>query len=162
MVLADAGNENVGKAIVVVVAHGDAHAIHLDIKTGGACDIGEGAVAIVAVEPQRAPHALVSWPVPAVDEENVQPSIRIVVEESTAGAESFRQKLAAVGSGIVLELNAGGGGHVGKPKSQGRGLRRHARQDFRDARRRKRCETGKTLQEKSSFHEMFTRPLRMA
>ena len=53
-VLADAGDEDVGKAVVVVVADGDAHAVHLDVEAGAAGDIGERAVAIVAIELQRA------------------------------------------------------------------------------------------------------------
>ena len=46
--------EDVGKAVVVVVADGDAHAVHLDVEAGAAGDVGERAVAIVAIELQRA------------------------------------------------------------------------------------------------------------
>ena len=50
MALADAGDENVGKAVVVVIAEGYAHAVHFDIEAGGAGDVGERTVAIVAIQ----------------------------------------------------------------------------------------------------------------
>ncbi len=50
MALADAGDENVGEAVVVVIADGYAHAVHFDIEAGGAGDVGERTVAIVAIE----------------------------------------------------------------------------------------------------------------
>ncbi len=51
-VLADAGDENVGKAVVVVVADGDAHAVHFEVEASALGDVGEGSVAIVAIEAQ--------------------------------------------------------------------------------------------------------------
>ena len=56
-VLADAGDEEIGKAVVVAVADGDAHPVHLDVEAGGARHVGERAVAVVAVEAQRRPLA---------------------------------------------------------------------------------------------------------
>ena len=40
-VLADAGDEDVRKAVIVVVADGDAHAVHLDIEAGAARHVSE-------------------------------------------------------------------------------------------------------------------------
>ena len=50
-VLPDGGDQDIGKAVVVVVADGHAHAVHFDGKSGALGDVGEGAVAVVAVEP---------------------------------------------------------------------------------------------------------------
>src|SRR5260221_3322835 len=52
-VLADASDQNIREAIVVVIADGDAHAVEFDVESGGAGDIGEGAVAIISIELQR-------------------------------------------------------------------------------------------------------------
>ena len=41
-VLADAGNEDVGKAVVIEIADGNSHSIHLNVQTCRACDVGEG------------------------------------------------------------------------------------------------------------------------
>ena len=35
-VLADAGDENIGEAVVVVIADGHSHAVHLDVEPGAA------------------------------------------------------------------------------------------------------------------------------
>ena len=59
-VLADAGDQNVGKAVVVVISDRDAHAVHFDVEPGAAGHVGECAVAIVAIELQRAAFALVA------------------------------------------------------------------------------------------------------
>ena len=44
-------DQDVGEAVIVVVADGDAHAIHVwDVESSSVRDIAESAVAIVAVE----------------------------------------------------------------------------------------------------------------
>ena len=88
-VLADAGDENVGEAVVVVIADGHAHAVHFDIKPGAARDVREGAVAIVAIEAQRGALALVPWPVHAVDQQDVLPAVAIVIEKRAARSRAF-------------------------------------------------------------------------
>ena len=83
-VLADAGDENVRKAVVVVIADGDAHAVHFNVETGAMGDVGESAVAIVAIEAQCGALALVLRPVHAVDQQDVQPAVRVVIEKRAA------------------------------------------------------------------------------
>ena len=51
--LAYRGNQNIGKSVVVIVGDSHAHAVHLDIESGGAGDIGKRPVAIVAVQVRR-------------------------------------------------------------------------------------------------------------
>ncbi len=43
----------------------------------------------------------------AVDQQNVLPAVAIVVEKGAAGAESFRQELAAERAAVVLKLDSG-------------------------------------------------------
>src|SRR5204863_9504390 len=57
-VAADARDEDVDPAVVVKVATGHAHAIHLHLEPGLLGDILEGAVALVAVELKRGLAAL--------------------------------------------------------------------------------------------------------
>ncbi len=106
-VLPDARHEDVGKPVVVVVADGDAHAVHLDVQPGRARHIGERPVAIVLVQPQRRSLALVPRPVHAVDQQNVRPAIRVVVDERAARSHRLGQQLAAVAAVVVRELQAG-------------------------------------------------------
>ena len=115
--LADAGDEDVGETVVVVVGDGHAHAVQFEVEAGGFGDVSEGAVAIVAVELEGGALALVAGPVHGVDEENVGPTVGVVIEEGAAGAESFGEELAAVGAAVVAEINARLGGDIGELKS---------------------------------------------
>ena len=69
------GDEEVRKPVVVEVADRDAHAVQLDVEARRARDIGERAVAVVAIQPQRRPLPLVTRPVHAVDEQDVLPAV---------------------------------------------------------------------------------------
>src|SRR3989442_1093317 len=62
--LADASDEDVGEAIVVVIADGHAHSVELDIEARAARYVGECAVVIVAVKPKSGTLAFVAGPVP--------------------------------------------------------------------------------------------------
>src|SRR5438477_10209454 len=89
MALADAGDENIGETVVVVIADGHAHSVELDVESCGAGDIGKGSVAIVAVEAKSGTLALVTGPVHSIDQKNVLPAVAVVVEERAAGAQRF-------------------------------------------------------------------------
>ncbi len=105
-VLSHARDQDVREAVVVVVADRHAHAVHFDIEPRARSHIGEGAIAVVVIEPKSGALFLVARPVGAVDQQNVLPAVAIVVEESAAGPESFGQELAAEGSAVVLELDS--------------------------------------------------------
>src|SRR5207248_8055851 len=94
-VLTHASDQDVRIAVVVVVSNGHAHSIHFNIKTGSTGYIGESSIAIVAIELERAAVALVAGPIRSVDEENVLPSVGIVIQKCTAWTECFRKKLSA-------------------------------------------------------------------
>ena len=108
-VLPDAGDQDVGKSVVVVVADRHAHAVHFDVESGARGHVGERAVAVVVIKAQRGAALFVAGPVRAVDQQNVLPAVAIVVQKGAAGAESFRQKFSAEGSAVVLELNSRAG-----------------------------------------------------
>src|SRR5580704_14262311 len=103
-VLSNTCDQDVGKTVVVVIAHGDAHSIHLYIETDFVGYVGKSTVAVVVVEPKRGRLALVAGPVHAVNKENVLPAVAIVVEEGAARAERFGKKLASVRATVVLKL----------------------------------------------------------
>ena len=89
MSLADAGDENVGETVVVVIADGHAHSVKLDVESCAARYVRECAVAIVAVEAKSRTLALVTGPVHSIDQKNVLPAVAVVVEERAAGAQRF-------------------------------------------------------------------------
>ncbi len=67
-VLPHAGDENVRKPVVVVIADGYTHSVHLEVETGAFSYVSKSTVAIVVVKLQRGALAFVSGPVHAVDE----------------------------------------------------------------------------------------------
>ena len=106
-VLPDARDEQIGEAVVVVVADGDAHPIQLDVESRRPRDVGERTVPVVAKQAQRRSLALVTGPVHAVDQQDVLPAVGVVVEKRAARAERLRQQLAAVRAAVVRELQTG-------------------------------------------------------
>src|SRR5712664_2293505 len=116
--LPHAGDENVRKSVVVVVADSHTHAIHLDIQARASRYIRKRAVAIVPVKPERGAPAFVSGPVRSVDEKNVLPAIAIVIEKCATGTQRLGEERAAVNAIVVPELNACCGGHVRKAKRE--------------------------------------------
>src|ERR1035437_8768628 len=132
-VLADGGDQEVREAIVVVVADGHTHAVHFHRQAGALGDVGEGAVTVVAVEPHGGALAAPTGPVHAVDQQNVEPAIGIVIEEGAAGAHGLGQVLGAECAAVVVELDAGGRGNVGQPEVRaGRGGGQRARRGATD------------------------------
>ena len=61
--MANAGDEDVRKAIVVVVADGDSHPVEFDIETGDSSDVRESSIAIVFIELERGVAAFMSGPI---------------------------------------------------------------------------------------------------
>ncbi len=66
---------------------------------------------------------LVAGPVHAVDQQDVLPAVAIVIEEGAAGAQRFRQELAAEGAAVVMEVEAGGLGDIGETETEIRACR---------------------------------------
>ena len=103
----------------------------------------------------------VAGPVHAVDEQHVLPAVAVVVKKSTTGAQSLGQELAAIGSTVMLKLNAGllGDIHEFEPRMGGV---RDGRQDLQQRPFRQPRETHHCSQERPSIHGTFTNPVRMA
>ncbi len=161
-VLADSGDENVGKAVVVVVANGNSHAVEFDIEAGARGYISECAVAVVVVKTERGAGFLVTGPVRTVDQEDVLPAVTIVVEKGASRAESFRQELATESAAIVLKMDTGLAGDVGEAKPECIAVRRLCREGLQPQKLRPRCESRHALQEMPAIHGTFTSPARMA
>src|SRR5205814_2345153 len=121
-VLADAGDQDVGKTVIVIVADSYAHAIDLDVETCLAGYVGEAPIAIIAVKPQRTALAFMPRPIHPIDQENVLPAVTVVVQESAAGTERLRKKLSPIRSTVVVKLNARSSGNVYQAETWGRSL----------------------------------------
>src|SRR5262249_13196045 len=72
-------DKNIYPAVVVVVANSDSHTVHLDRQASFTGSIREGAVPVVAVEGRERSSTLVAWPVHAVDEQNILPTVVVVI-----------------------------------------------------------------------------------
>ena len=113
---------HVVSAVIVVIAHGDAHAVHLDIQPAGRGDIGERAVLVIAIQGVKGALGA-GLPVPRVDQEHVGPAVAIGVQKRGAGPERLRQELLAGAAAVVDELDAGSRGHIRERHGPGRGRR---------------------------------------
>src|SRR2546422_10473509 len=104
----------VGGSVVIVVAHGDADPIHLDIEPCPVGDVRKSIVPVVAIKPHCCPPAMVARPVHSVYQQDVQPTVVVKIEESATWTECFRQVFLAELAAVVLEGNACLAGHVRK------------------------------------------------
>jgi hypothetical protein len=123
-VLTDAGDEDVGEAVVVEIADGHAHPIQLDVEASSAGDVGKRPVPVIAIEAQGRALGLMSGPVHAVDEKDVLPAVGVVVDERAAGSQRLGQELPAVGATVVTELKTGRASDLTQLKANGRGTLR--------------------------------------
>ncbi len=79
-----AREEQVGTAVVVVVAHGHAVAVavHQAADPGGRRDVLEGPVAAIAEEAIAARRPCSGWEGPALHEVDVKPAVAVIIEQS--------------------------------------------------------------------------------
>ena len=110
--MAIAGHVDVGVAIVIVIADGDAEekcAVGTNFAGGG--HVGESAVAVVAIEGGlRGVGGMEERSETAVDEESVEIAVLVVVEPGDAGAHGLGiHALGGLGA-LVMEVDAGGDG----------------------------------------------------
>ena len=119
MIAADAGNENIGQAVVVVIADGDTHRIKAYIQPRPCRHVGEMAVAVVVVKRHcRRLHAFwdVPGPIRGIDKEQILVAVAVIIKKRHAAAHGFRQQLLAVSAIDVREVNAAGGRDVSKAR----------------------------------------------
>ena len=117
------GDEEIGIAVVVVVADRGAHAVHTQANAGGFGDIREmqraaavgGGNEIVAEEatgrrsasPASRLRRGVERQGRALHEEDVEIAVVVVIEERDAGAHDLRQKVVAAGAVDVRKRQTG-------------------------------------------------------
>ena len=117
--MVEAGDEEIGMAVVVVVADGDAHVVSGAGEAGGVGYVGEDAVAVVAEEAVAILGSvfLQRGDIRAVGEEDVGASVAVVVEDGNASGHGFRSVagrrfgvLQAEGDFLQFEGDGAGGG----------------------------------------------------
>ena len=83
-ILPNAGDEDVRKAIVVVVADSDTHPVEFELQARSSSDVGESSIAIIFVELESGTTAFMAGPIHRVHEQDVLVTVGVVVEESAA------------------------------------------------------------------------------
>ena len=153
-VLSDARDQQIGKAVVVVIADRDAHPVHLNVETRRARDVAKRSIAVVAIEAERGALACMARPVHAVHKKNVLPAVAVVIQKRTTGAERLGQIGAAECAAVVAEAHARCRSYVDKVKTGRPGLieERVQRQ------RRRRGGLRGLPHEVAPRHGSFTRP----
>src|SRR5437016_1636541 len=113
MALANGCDKDIVEAIVVVIADGDAQSEKRNAKSRFCRDVGKCAVVAVVVKLRCCRRALrVTRPVLPVDEQNVWPSVVVVIEERNTRAHCFRQPLLSKRAVVVDKVDAGLSGDV--------------------------------------------------
>ena len=159
-VLPHAGDQDVGKSVIVIIANGDAHSVHFHVQPDAGSDVGKCTVPVVAVEPQRGAPLLVAGPIHPIDQKDVLPAVAVIVEKGAAGTQCLRKELAAKCAAVVLELNAGTGSYINKAEA-GRSRRCRA-ENPQPGQLRDRGQACHAPQKRSAIHGTFTSPARMA
>src|SRR5581483_2424174 len=114
--LTNAGDEQIRVAIVIEVGYGDAHSVELDIQARAVCYICERPVPIVTIEMHGCALPLVAGPIHSVNQQNVQPAIGVIIEESASRTECFGKILAPESAAVVRKAKTGGFCHIREAK----------------------------------------------
>src|SRR5271163_749960 len=118
MIGADGGDVDIFVSVVVVVGDSATHSVHFDGQASLARNVGEGAVVVVVVERGERVAGLfpglLPRPVHGVDQQNVLPSVVVVVEKADAAAHGFGKIFFAEGAAVVFEVDSGLRGYVGE------------------------------------------------
>ena len=83
-VLPYGGDENIRKAVIVVIRDGHTHAVQLDGQASFVGYISKCSVAVIAIELEGGGSALVTRPIHSVNQQNIQPAVAIVIEKRAA------------------------------------------------------------------------------
>jgi len=129
-------DEKIVEAVVVVIAYADALSPAGMYETSGRGDVAESAVTIIFEEMRvRFPAFWKTFQAPAVDQENVQPAVVIIVVESYSATGGLEQEFIFVFAtedrfcveagffGDVQKVDAEGGRRRGSGRRRGRLLR---------------------------------------
>ena len=94
-------------AIVIVIGDSDPHPVKRCREACGFGDIGEGAILVVAVECHGLP--LLGWvtfPILSVDEQDVLPTVGVIVDEGASGSHGFGEVFLPEGTRVMDEVDA--------------------------------------------------------
>ena len=115
-VVAVVGDEQVVKAVVVVIAHGDGRRPARADEPGPLGHVGERAVAVVPIQAIRRPRRRALQP-GAVQHEEVEPPVVVVVEERDAAADHLDDVALAIDAAVDDGPGeAGLRGHIGQAR----------------------------------------------
>src|SRR5204863_124510 len=93
------GDVNIGPPIVVVVSETGAHSEIRNRNSGSRGRVRERAVSIISVKPVASGSRLLFiGKRAAIDQENIRPSVAVVVEEESPGTHGFRHELLRRGA----------------------------------------------------------------
>jgi hypothetical protein len=100
LVAVDVGDEDVGPAVVIIVADGNAHAVTGAGQPGLFGDVGERQVAVVVEQAVAELRAVLGEPGhgAAVDEVDIEQAVAVVIEQATPATMVSGCSLAAAGA----------------------------------------------------------------
>jgi len=109
LVAVQTGDEDVGPAVVIVVADGNAHVVTGAGQSGFFGDVGKRQIAVVVKEAVAELRAVLGEPGhgAAVDEVDVEQAVAIVIEQGHAGDHAFGLLLGRAGAVESDEVHAG-------------------------------------------------------
>ena len=131
-VLAPAGNEDIVKAVVIVISNGDAGGPEGACQTRFFRRIRKSAVAVVMVQADGGPFGSIFEAAPGEDDD-IEPAVVVVIEEGCTTAHGFEDVVCVVGVAIDNGgMEPGGAGDVGEAGMKGFAgrLARGSRRDF--------------------------------
>src|SRR5436190_299758 len=106
---ADGGHEQIWQAIVVIIAHRDAHSVEAHIQSRTSGHICEMAFSIVLVEGQC------GWlfscrnmvrPIGRIDKEQILSAVVVEIKKSNASSHALREQFVTISSVIVDKADA--------------------------------------------------------
>jgi len=105
--LAEAGDKDVFIAIPIVVGDRDPLAVNVSGKSGLLGDVGVGAITVVAIEHgMQRNFRLVETAGAGIYQQNIHPSVVVVIEDRDPGSGRFRQVVLVRQSAGVLPGNS--------------------------------------------------------
>jgi hypothetical protein len=92
-------------AVVIVVANGAPEAIKLRCESRFLGYVGKRTVLVIVIERWIGVSGPMPGPIPGVNEEDVLPSIAVVIDHADTATHSLRQILLTEGAGVMAEVN---------------------------------------------------------
>src|SRR5262249_52710248 len=91
MTLAKRRDEQIVVAVVVVVAHRDSKPKHWNREPRFRSHVRERAIVVIAIQLQRGLSTGPARPVLAIDQQNVRPSVVVIINEGATRPQGFRE-----------------------------------------------------------------------